>query len=185
MDFSLSDEQLLFRESVESFVAKEYDADKRRALVAGEDGFSRAHWASFAALGWLGLGLDEAHGGLGGTALDTTVLMEGFGRALALHCQHEDIVVSPLDRIYMLHHRDGQYLRPIRVAVMEALALQCGVVLSSCDEGHIAAGFEKASTDRSPHGAGAIDHVPHTERVVVRARTVGKTSSTRRWMMSS
>ena len=68
MDFSLSDEQLLFRESVESFVAKEYDADKRRALVAGEDGFSRAHWARFAGLGWLGLGIGEEYGGLGGAA---------------------------------------------------------------------------------------------------------------------
>ncbi len=86
MDFSLSDEQRLFQESVDSFVAKEYDLDARRALVAGEDGFSRDHWARFAELGWLGLSLDEAHGGTGGlgggTALDTVVLMEGFGRGL-------------------------------------------------------------------------------------------------------
>ena len=86
MNFSLSDEQRLFQESVDSFVAKEYDLDARRALVAGEDGFSRDHWARFAELGWLGLSLDEAHGGTGGlgggTALDTVVLMEGFGRGL-------------------------------------------------------------------------------------------------------
>ncbi len=94
MDFSLSDEQLLFRESVESFVAKEYDADKRRALVAGEDGFSRAHWANFAALGWLGLSLDEAHGGLGGTALDTAVLMEGFGRAVVVEPYLSSVVMG-------------------------------------------------------------------------------------------
>jgi len=84
MDFSLSDEQRLFQESVESFVAKEYDSDKRRALAAGEDGFSRAHWARFAGLGWLGLGIGEEYGGLGGAALDTAVLMEGFGRGLVV-----------------------------------------------------------------------------------------------------
>ena len=82
MDFSLSDEQRLFQESVDSFVAKECDIDKRRDLAAGEDGFSRAHWASFAELGWLGLSLGEAHGGLGGSALDSAVLMEAFGRGL-------------------------------------------------------------------------------------------------------
>lgn len=86
MDFSLSDEQRLFQESVENFVAKEYDIGKRRALIAGEDGFSRDHWARFAELGWLGLGLGEDHGGTGGlaggSALDTAVLMEGFGRGL-------------------------------------------------------------------------------------------------------
>ena len=82
MNFSLSDEQILFQQSVDSFVAKECDIDQRRALVAGEDGFSRDHWASFAELGWLGLALDEAHGGLGGSALDNAVLMEAFGRGL-------------------------------------------------------------------------------------------------------
>ena len=82
MNFTLSDEQILFQESVDNFVAKEFDFDQRRGLVAGEDGFSRDHWANFAELGWLGLALDEAHGGLGGSALDTIVLMEAFGRGL-------------------------------------------------------------------------------------------------------
>ncbi|SVD30878.1 uncharacterized protein METZ01_LOCUS383732, partial [marine metagenome] len=66
MNFTLSDEQILFQESVDNFVAKEFDFDQWRGLTAGEDGFSRDHWANFAELGWLGLTLDEAHGGLGG-----------------------------------------------------------------------------------------------------------------------
>ena len=37
MNFTLSDEQRLFQESVDNFVAKEYDIDKRRALIAGEE----------------------------------------------------------------------------------------------------------------------------------------------------
>ena len=94
MEFTLSDEQKLFQESVESFTAKEYDADKRRALSAGEDGFSRVHWAHFAELGWLGLGIGEAHGGLGGTALDSAVLMEGFGRALVLEPYLSSVVMG-------------------------------------------------------------------------------------------
>ncbi len=38
MDFSLNDEQKLFQESVETFVAKEYDIDKRRAETESEEG---------------------------------------------------------------------------------------------------------------------------------------------------
>jgi len=81
-DFSLSDEQKLFQESVENFVAKEYDIDKRRAESESEDGFSRDRWKNFAELGWLGLPLAEENGGLGGSALDMAVLMEGLGRGL-------------------------------------------------------------------------------------------------------
>ena len=94
MDFILSDEQKLFQESVESFVAREYDDDKRRTLSESEDGFSRANWANFAELGWLSLGLDEAHGGLGGTALDSAVLMEGLGRALVVEPYLTSVVMG-------------------------------------------------------------------------------------------
>ena len=83
MDFSLNDEQKLFQESVENFVAKEFDLNKRRALFESEEGFSREHWARFAELGWLGLAIAEENGGLGGSALDLVVLMEGLGRELA------------------------------------------------------------------------------------------------------
>ncbi len=82
MDFSLNDEQKLFQESVETFVAKEYDIDKRRAETESEEGFSRGRWKNFAELGWLGLCLAEENGGLGGSALDLAVLMEGLGKGL-------------------------------------------------------------------------------------------------------
>tara|TARA_B100000686_G_scaffold279764_1_gene300546 strand:- start:365 stop:1477 length:1113 start_codon:yes stop_codon:yes gene_type:complete len=83
MNFSLNDEQMLFKESVENFVAKEFPSDQRRFLNESEEGFSRDHWACFAELGWLGLSIAEQNGGLGGSALDLALLMEGFGRGLA------------------------------------------------------------------------------------------------------
>ena len=48
MDFSLNDEQKLFQESVENFVANEIDLEKRSALIESDEGFSRDHWARFA-----------------------------------------------------------------------------------------------------------------------------------------
>lgn len=84
MDFALSEEQRLLRESAERFVREQYPFETRRALAASEEGFSRAHWRQMAELGWLALPFSEDDGGLGGTAVDVMQLMEAFGRGLVL-----------------------------------------------------------------------------------------------------
>ncbi|MCG8695216.1 MAG: acyl-CoA dehydrogenase [Minwuiales bacterium] len=82
MDFSFSTEQTLLKDSVVRFVQDEYDFDTRRKLVASEEGFSRDNWAKFAELGWLSMPLPEDYGGLGGSAVETMILMEAFGTGL-------------------------------------------------------------------------------------------------------
>jgi len=82
MQISLSEEQSLLRESVARFVANEYAFDKRQALSAGTLGFSEAHWLMFAELGWLGLPLPEADGGLDMGPAEVALLMAEFGRGL-------------------------------------------------------------------------------------------------------
>jgi alkylation response protein AidB-like acyl-CoA dehydrogenase len=82
MDFALSPEQTLMRDSVERFVAEHYTFERRVERERGDAGWSRAHWTSFADLGWLGLPVAESHGGFGGSAVDTMVLMEAFGSGL-------------------------------------------------------------------------------------------------------
>ena len=84
MDFSFSDEQQLLRESVDKLVDAEYPFEVRRALAASETGFSRDLWGKFAELGWLGLGIPEDAGGVGGGPVETAVVMEGLGAALAV-----------------------------------------------------------------------------------------------------
>lgn len=84
MDFNLSSDQTLIKESVDKFVADEYGFDARMKVSAGEDGFSREHWATFAELGWLGIALPEERGGFGGTPVETMILMEAFGKGLVL-----------------------------------------------------------------------------------------------------
>ncbi len=78
----LSDEQRLLRESVDRFVREHYDFANRRRIVAADAGFSPEHWGLFAELGWLSAPFAEADGGLGGSALDTALIMEGLGRGL-------------------------------------------------------------------------------------------------------
>ncbi|MBL4719864.1 MAG: pimeloyl-CoA dehydrogenase small subunit, partial [Alphaproteobacteria bacterium] len=45
MDFSLSEEEQLLKDSVERFIREEYTLPQRRDLVASEEGFSRENWA--------------------------------------------------------------------------------------------------------------------------------------------
>ena len=84
MNFSFTDEQNLLRESVEKLVAAEYPFEVRRELAESEGGFSRALWGKFAELGWLGLGVPEEAGGVGGGPVETAVVMEALGGGLAV-----------------------------------------------------------------------------------------------------
>jgi pimeloyl-CoA dehydrogenase small subunit len=84
MDFDLTDEQRLLKESVDRLVADRYDFESRRRYREEPDGFSRPLWGQYAELGILGLPFAEEHGGFGGGAVETMIVMEAFGRALAL-----------------------------------------------------------------------------------------------------
>jgi alkylation response protein AidB-like acyl-CoA dehydrogenase len=82
MDLSLSEQQRLLQESVARFARENGGVDERRRQRDRDPGFDRDHWAQFAELGWLALPFAEEEGGLGGSAIDTMVVMEQFGRGL-------------------------------------------------------------------------------------------------------
>lgn len=84
MDLSLSEEQTLMQNSIQKYIANNYDLSKRRELCASEDGFSRENWKMFAELGWLAIPFSEEDGGFGGSPADTMILMEEFGKGLVV-----------------------------------------------------------------------------------------------------
>jgi pimeloyl-CoA dehydrogenase small subunit len=84
MDFDLSEEQTLLKQSVERLVADHYGFEKRKTYRASEEGWSRDIWRRFAELGLLGLPFAESEGGFGGGPVETMIVMEALGRALAL-----------------------------------------------------------------------------------------------------
>jgi alkylation response protein AidB-like acyl-CoA dehydrogenase len=84
MDFTFTEEQNLLRDSVRKFVEKDYAFETRRALLKSELGFNRETWKGFADLGWTSLPFSEEDGGLGGSPLDTMIVLEEFGRGLVL-----------------------------------------------------------------------------------------------------
>jgi pimeloyl-CoA dehydrogenase small subunit len=84
MDFDFTEEQRLLDETVRRLVKDEYDIPKRKAYMAAPEGFSRALWARYAELGLLGLPFAESEGGFGGSAVETMIVMESFGRGLVV-----------------------------------------------------------------------------------------------------
>ncbi len=84
MDFDLSEEQRLLKDSVDRLMADRYDFESRQRYAKEPEGWSRELWSAYAELGLLALPFDEAHGGFGGGPVETMTIMEAFGRSLAL-----------------------------------------------------------------------------------------------------
>ena len=84
MDFDLTEEQSLLRDSVTRLLADAYDFDARKAITASPEGRSPAVWAQFAEMGLLGLPFAEDDGGFGGGPVETMIVMEAFGEALVV-----------------------------------------------------------------------------------------------------
>jgi alkylation response protein AidB-like acyl-CoA dehydrogenase len=84
MDFDFSSEQQMLKDGAQRYVREKYDFESRRQIAASGPGWSAAHWAAFAELGWLALGVPEEFGGLGCSFVDTCILAEAFGRGLVL-----------------------------------------------------------------------------------------------------
>jgi alkylation response protein AidB-like acyl-CoA dehydrogenase len=94
MDLTPSDEQRLLRESADRFVNETYTGDHRRRVAGDPLGFSAEIWKQFAELGWLALPIAEAHGGLGGGAVEVGLLMEAFGRGLVSEPYLSTVVIG-------------------------------------------------------------------------------------------
>jgi alkylation response protein AidB-like acyl-CoA dehydrogenase len=94
MDLSWSSEQQQLRDSVERWVAQSYAFEARRKLITSELGWSRDNWRQFAELGWLGAALPEDFGGIGGSAIETLIVMEGFGRGLVVEPYLPSVVLG-------------------------------------------------------------------------------------------
>jgi alkylation response protein AidB-like acyl-CoA dehydrogenase len=83
MNFDYNEEQQLLADSVRRYLAKGYDFEARKKIVAGQ-GWSPEAWAQLAQLGLTGLPVSAEHDGFGGGAVDLMGVMEAFGEALVV-----------------------------------------------------------------------------------------------------
>ncbi|TMJ50548.1 MAG: pimeloyl-CoA dehydrogenase small subunit [Alphaproteobacteria bacterium] len=94
MDFDLSEEQRLLKESVDGLLSDAYDFDARKKYMAEKGGWSQAIWSKLAEQGLLGLPFAEADGGFGAGAVETMIVMEALGKALLLEPYLPTVVIA-------------------------------------------------------------------------------------------
>jgi alkylation response protein AidB-like acyl-CoA dehydrogenase len=94
MDFTFNEEQSLIQDQVDQFIQKEYDWETRQSLSNSDLGFGQENWRKFAELGWLGISVSEDSGGFGGSAIESMLIMEAFGKGLVVEPFLETMIMS-------------------------------------------------------------------------------------------
>jgi len=94
VDFDLSEDQRLLKESVGKLMAARYgDFEKRKGYMKHPNGFDPAVWAEYAEAGILSLPFSEEQGGFGGGPVETMIVMEEIGHALAIEPYLSSVVL--------------------------------------------------------------------------------------------
>ena len=94
MDHVYNDEQRMLKDSVERMIAERYTFERRKAIVASDEGFSREFWAEFADMGLLAIPFDDKHGGMGGGPIETLIVMQAFGRGIVVEPYLPTVVLA-------------------------------------------------------------------------------------------
>ncbi len=94
MDFSLNDVQSMLADSIEKFIANDYDFKARQKYSESKTGYSQDVWQTFSELGWTAVPFREEDGGFDGGPVEMTVVMERFGRGLIVEPYLANIVLA-------------------------------------------------------------------------------------------
>src|SRR5258708_6666174 len=94
MDFDLSEEQRLLKESVDGLLGSSYEFEQRKKYMAEKGGWSKSAWSKLAEQGLLGLPFSEDDGGFGAGAVETMIVMEALGKALVLEPYLPTVVIG-------------------------------------------------------------------------------------------
>lgn len=82
MDIRPNEQQVLLRDSAARFLREEYSFERRRTHISEASPQDPGMWSKISELGWPGVWLPEERGGLGGSLIELSILMEELGRGL-------------------------------------------------------------------------------------------------------
>ena len=174
MDFSLSEEQQLLKDSVDRFIREEYELPKRRELVASNDGYSEDNWTKMAKLGWMGASLPEEYGGYGGGPVEIMVVMEAFGRGLVVEPYFASVVMGGN---FLVHGGAEALKRELLPKLAEGklkMAFAYAEKQSRYDLHDVEFKAEKDGDGYVLNGEkGVVFHAASADKIVVSARTSG------------
>ena len=176
MNFELSEEQRLLKDSAERFVRERCALDRRRALVEDEPGYSETRWRQMAELGWLGVGVPDEYGGTGGGPVETMVLMEAFGAGLVPEPYFPSVVLGAGLVETAGSAAQKEAVLPALVTGDLKLAFAWVEPWAGYDLFDVETTAERRGGGYVINGAkGVVLGAPSADRIVVSARTAGET----------
>ena len=84
MNFEHTEERRMLADSLNRFIAEQYNFETRNRIAATPEGMSKEIWQHFADLGVIGALFREDDGGFGGAGFDIAVVFEALGRGLVV-----------------------------------------------------------------------------------------------------
>ena len=130
MALVLNEEQIMLKESAAGLLAEKAGVAQLRALRDADDelGFSRAVWGEIAAMGWPGIAVPEAYGGLGYGYTGLGLVLEQAGRHLSPTPLQASVLVGATAVSELATEAQKQALLPALAAgeLLVSLALQEG-----------------------------------------------------------
>ena len=94
MDFELSSEQQLLKDTVNRLVNDQYDLQSRANIIESSKGWSPDIWERLADLGLLGLPFSSEDGGFDGGPVEQLIVLEAFGSALVIEPYLATVILS-------------------------------------------------------------------------------------------
>lgn len=95
MALAYTDDQVAIREAARDYLRDHADLDRLRRTVDADAGWDKALWDGFAVeLGFAGLGISDADGGMGLGPVEQALILEELGRTLAPIPWFESIVLA-------------------------------------------------------------------------------------------
>ena len=175
MDFNFNEEQTLIQSQVAQFIQRDYEWEKRQVLVASDLGFSSENWKTFAELGWLGISLSEKSGGFGGSALESMIIMEEFGKGLVVEPFLETVILcSGLIDSCGNEEQKANLLGPVISGEMH-LALGFTEPQSRFNLADVTTEAKKKNGDYLVSGfKSVVMNGPNADKLIISARTSGK-----------
>ncbi|MBX3576311.1 MAG: acyl-CoA dehydrogenase family protein [Rhizobiaceae bacterium] len=176
MDFDLSEEQSILKDSLGRLLAQEYGFDVRKKLLGSPEGWSAAMWSRYAEMGLMALPFAEADGGIGGGPVETMIVMEEIGRALTLEPYLTTVVIGGgFLRLGGSAAQKAEFIPDIADGSMK-LAFAQVEKNSRYDLHHVETTAEKSGGDYVLTGAkGVVLHGDSADTLVVTARSAGGT----------
>ncbi|MBV8474424.1 MAG: acyl-CoA dehydrogenase family protein [Hyphomicrobiales bacterium] len=174
MDFDLSEEQRLLADNVARLLKDHYSFENRKTYQGTALGFSEELWRRYAELGLLGLPFSEEDGGFGGGAVETMLIMEAFGGALALEPYVATVVLAG----GLVKHAAAPQLRAEFVPQIAAGDLRLAFAHSERQSGwdlfDVAASARKDGAAYVLNGEkGLVLHGDSADKLIVSARVAG------------